>query len=231
MFPDRGARQFRLYTPARSKLAVFGTCRGTLHNLRDTADYIRMSCENCGAPVRLSRDQGLMICDYCGSQATPRTDEDGVLVMDPTTHNCPVCATALADASIESHELLYCPRCHGMLFDMEKFLPLLDVLREYRYWSRSSQAPRDRDAGRGLRCPFCRHEMDVHPYGGGGNVVVDSCEPCNVLWLDRGELSRIVAAPDRDPHAAFQTYDAPGKSDERESRHSSVGLFQWIQNK
>jgi len=168
--------------------------------------------------MRLSRDQGLMICDYCGSQITPTTDEDGVLVMDPTRHNCPACAIPLADASIESHEMLYCTHCHGMLLDMEKFLPLLEVLREHRYWSRSSSAPRVFDSARVTHCPLCRHEMDVHPYGGGGNVAVDSCEPCNVLWLDRGELSRIVAAPDRDPRTAFQAYDALEESDERASR-------------
>jgi Zn-finger nucleic acid-binding protein len=149
--------------------------------------------------MRLSRDQGLMLCDYCGSQKTPPTDEDGVVVLDPTSHNCPVCTTPLADASIESHEVLYCTHCHGMLLGMEKFLPLLDVLREYRYWSRSSQAPRDFDDGRALLCPLCKHQMDHHPYGGGGNLTVDSCEQCGVLWLDRGELGRIVAAPDRDP--------------------------------
>jgi Zn-finger nucleic acid-binding protein len=179
-----------------------------------------MTCENCGAPMRLSRDQGLMICDYCGSQATPPTDEEGVVVMDssahPSAHNCPVCDAALADASIESHEMLYCTRCHGMLLDMERFMPLLDVLREHRYWSRSCSSPRDRDAARILHCPLCKQDMDVHPYGGGGNVAVDSCEACGVLWLDRGELSRIVAAPDHDPvcqTAVYQTKDAPGGSD------------------
>jgi len=161
-----------------------------------------MTCQNCGAPTRLSRDQGLMICDYCGSQTTPQTDEEGVLVMEPTSHQCPLCQAPLANASIERCEMLYCTRCHGMLLDMEKFLPLLDVLREFRYWSRSSQAPRITDAGRVLRCPLCTQGMDQHLYGGGGNLDVDSCEACGVLWLDRGELSRIVAAPDRDPRAA-----------------------------
>jgi Zn-finger nucleic acid-binding protein len=158
-----------------------------------------MTCENCGAPMRLSLDQGLMICGYCGSQAVPPTDEDGVIVLEPTSKNCPVCETPLANASIAGHELRYCTRCHGMLFDMEKFLSLLEVLREHRYWSRSSQSPRDFDGGKALQCPLCGHEMDQHPYGGGGNVEVDSCESCDVLWLDHGELSRIVAAPDRDP--------------------------------
>ena len=41
--------------------------------------------------------------------------------------------------------------------------------------------------------------MDNHPYGGGGNVYIDSCEPCSVIWLDGGELRRIVMAPDREP--------------------------------
>jgi Zn-finger nucleic acid-binding protein len=175
-----------------------------------------MTCENCGAPMRLSRDQGLMICDYCGSQATPPVDEDGVVVMDPTGHNCPVCDIALVNAAIDSHELLYCTRCHGMLFDMEKFLPLLDVLREYRYWSRSSQAPRAFEDGRALHCPLCKLAMDKHAYGGGGNVDVDSCEQCEVLWLDRGELSRIVAAPDRNPQAEFEGAGAADKSDAAE---------------
>lgn len=143
-----------------------------------------------------------MICDYCGTQAAPATDEDGVVVLAPTKHNCPVCGTvALANASIESHDLLYCAGCRGMLLEMEKFVPLLAVLREHRYWSRSSVTPRGSDQTRVLHCPLCKHAMDEHSYGGGGNVVVDSCEACGVLWLDRGELSRIVAAPDRE--AAF----------------------------
>jgi Zn-finger nucleic acid-binding protein len=163
-----------------------------------------MMCENCGAQMRLSRDEGVMTCDYCGSQAMPATDEDGVLVLEPAKHDCPVCRTIhLANASIDAHELLYCTTCHGMLLEMEKFVPLLAALREQRYWSRSSVTPRAFDSTRMLYCPLCGLEMDEHPYGGGGNVVVDSCEPCGVLWLDRGELSRIVAAPDRD--ADFST--------------------------
>ena len=207
MFPDRAALHLRLYTPARSKVAVFGPGRDTLDNSRNTADDMGMTCENCGAPMRLLRDQGLMICDYCGSQATPRADEEGMIVLDPTKHKCPVCGTALANASLESREMLYCTGCHGMLLEMEQFLPLLQVLREFRYWSRSSQAPREFDATRVLQCPLCQHEMDEHPYGGGGNVAVDSCEACGVLWLDRGELARIVAAPDRDPVPAHQDTD------------------------
>ncbi|MGD0548268.1 MAG: hypothetical protein ABR991_10645, partial [Terracidiphilus sp.] len=34
--------------------------------------------------------------------------------------------------------------------------------------------------------------MDAHFYGGPGNVVIDSCEECCVIWLDRGEARRIA---------------------------------------
>ena len=158
--------------------------------------------------MHLDRDQGLMLCDYCGSQMVPSKDEDGVVVIEPTQHQCPVCKTPLMSAAIESCDMLYCTGCHGMLLEMEKLLPLLRGLREQRYWARSSEAPRKSDGERVLDCPLCGLEMDQHPYGGGGNVNVDSCEPCGVLWLDRGELSRIVAAPDRDPTLVQDRIDA-----------------------
>src|SRR5258708_37824801 len=44
---------------------------------------------------------------------------------------------------------------------------------------------------RRLTCPICRGPMDAHPYGGGGNAVVDSCERGNMIWLDAGELAII----------------------------------------
>jgi hypothetical protein len=47
--------------------------------------------------MRLSRDQGLMICDHCSSQAAPRADEDGVVVMGPASHNCPVLRDATGE--------------------------------------------------------------------------------------------------------------------------------------
>jgi Zn-finger nucleic acid-binding protein len=169
--------------------------------------------------MRLLRDQGLMICDYCGSQAAPRLDEEGVLVLEPVKHSCSLCAEPLSGASlfrasIEGHELLYCTRCHGMLFDMEQFYSIVQELREHRYWSRSTLAPRGPDSERVVMCPLCHKDMDRHPYGGGGNVAVDSCEQCGVLWLDRGELSRIVAAPDRE-QVFYPTAELPPQSMER----------------
>jgi Zn-finger nucleic acid-binding protein len=154
-----------------------------------------MNCEGCGAPMHLSRGQLGMICDYCGNQTAPPADDDGarmrVVVGDTTSHICPVCEAPLAHALIESQELLYCARCHGMLFNMEK-LPLVGgVLREQGYRLRSSQSPGAIDAGKVIHCPLCKREMDRRHLRGGAMMDMITCGPCRALWLDRG---RIVAA-------------------------------------
>jgi hypothetical protein len=59
------------------------------------------------------------------------------------------------------------------------------------------QAPPDHgDLKRTVQCPRCHRRMDTHFYAGPGNVIVDSCADCSLIWLDRGELTRIVHAPD-----------------------------------
>ena len=40
--------------------------------------------------------------------------------------------------------------------------------------------------------------MATHPYYGPGNVVLDSCGACDLVWLDFGELKQIVDAPGKD---------------------------------
>ncbi len=44
--------------------------------------------------------------------------------------------------------------------------------------------------------------MDTHSYAGPGNVIVDSCGTCFLIWLDRGELTRIAHAPDEDDNSS-----------------------------
>jgi len=48
--------------------------------------------------------------------------------------------------------------------------------------------------------------METHFYAGPGNVVMDSCENCELIWLDRGELMHIARAPDsREAPPEFET--------------------------
>jgi len=45
--------------------------------------------------------------------------------------------------------------------------------------------------------------MSTHPYAGPGVIVVDTCDQCLMIWLDYGELARVVNAPGRDRGAAL----------------------------
>jgi hypothetical protein len=50
---------------------------------------------------------------------------------------------------------------------------------------------------RHIDCPTCGATMEVHPYYGPGNVVIDSCARCRLIWLDHGEIGAIERAPGR----------------------------------
>ena len=156
-----------------------------------------MRCDNCGANMRADLERGLFVCDYCGSEFVPAPEPDGVLVLGEAREQCPVCAKPLSNGSLDSYSLKYCLQCHGMLILMDRMVSLLATLRAGRDRFSGPIPPRNSaDADRHLRCPSCGSEMDAHPYGGGGNVNVDSCEKCGLVWLDSGELRRIVAAPE-----------------------------------
>ncbi len=160
-----------------------------------------MNCQQCGAPMRVDRERALFVCDYCGSEAVPPASDDGVLVLGESKQKCPVCAKSLSTGSLEQYDLLYCTECHGMLISMDDFQPLISTLREEQAAPAAFLAPRsEADARRTLHCPKCGKEMDDHPYGGGGNVNVDTCEACESIWLDRGELRKIASAAD---HPAY----------------------------
>jgi len=135
-----------------------------------------------------------------------QVSEGEVQVGGETTKVCPACQALLSDAAIQGKPVLYCAKCRGMLVSIDKFLPLVEFLRALRRPSGSTLEPRDNsDADRQLSCPECAQTMVGYPYGGPGNVNLDSCERCSVIWLDYRELWRIVQAPDHYP--VYSSYD------------------------
>jgi Zn-finger nucleic acid-binding protein len=84
-----------------------------------------------------------------------------------------------------------------MLIDMNRFPTVIDTVRAREQRSFRMVLPRRQNpADRLINCPRCRQPMLGHLYGGPGNVIIDSCERCQVNWLDPGELRRIAIAPD-----------------------------------
>jgi Zn-finger nucleic acid-binding protein len=162
-----------------------------------------MNCRNCGGAMELFAARGYFFCRYCGSFHFPETTaDDGIrLVSDnPDASTCPICDKALASAMLdETHAVRYCRNCRGVLIPRRGFA---GVVQHRRAWATGTPGPpvpiNPDDLQRKVRCPVCKTPMMTHPYYGPGNVVLDSCETCELVWLDFGELKQIVDAPGRD---------------------------------
>ena len=153
--------------------------------------------------MRLKEGAEFFNCEFCGNIHFPEPNADGVRVLgEPASEDCPVCSVLfsgihLVHAAVAGLRIRYCSRCRGMLIAMETFVEIVQVLRARREGSAdTAQQPDWKDLERHVRCPQCREDMDTHPYGGPGNIILDSCERCEHNWLDYGELQRIVRAPD-----------------------------------
>jgi Zn-finger nucleic acid-binding protein len=146
--------------------------------------------------MRIDRDRSLLVCDYCGSQRETLAILARLEVLSETSNACPACPSALSAARLDDQRLLYCPRCFGMLIDMNRFATVIEAARAHEEGPRTVLPRRQNPGDRVLDCPQCRQPMLSHLYGGPGNVAIDSCERCLVNWLDAGELRRIAVAPD-----------------------------------
>ena len=141
---------------------------------------------------------GSWSCVYCKTVYRAETNEESVHVLnDDSGLNCPVCSVPLARASLGAHQLGYCTQCHGLLIAVEVFVSLLDELRAKQAGAFVIAHPADsKELERRIKCPQCGRQMDTHFYGGPGNVIIDDCSACELNWLDQGELTRIVRAPE-----------------------------------
>jgi len=153
-----------------------------------------MNCSNCGAPMKAIRSGAHFVCDFCGSFVLPDKTEDGVAVVGgPGRRACPVCEEPLVAAAIESKPVEHCARCGGVLCDQRTFTQVIERLRARYRGPQLEAEPIDRsELARKLGCPACGRDLDLHPYYGPGNVLIDSCDACHLIWLDKGEIATIV---------------------------------------
>jgi Zn-finger nucleic acid-binding protein len=142
-------------------------------------------------------ERGIFVCDYCGGQRELPAGLGYVNLGSQTANLCPLCAAPLSASRLDGYSFLCCARCAGMLVGMDCFAALIDAVRIREQRSVRTVPARDQSPGdRTIACPLCGKPMIAHVYGGPGNVVIDSCENCQVNWLDPGELRRMALAPD-----------------------------------
>jgi Zn-finger nucleic acid-binding protein len=133
-------------------------------------------------------------CSHCDGYHFPQETGDGVCPLgDPSGVSCLVCRDQpLQMALIDGDEVCYCDRCRGFLTTMPAFSIIVTKRRARHTTHEQLPGPFDpEELKRHLKCPKCKKRMSAHPYFGGGNAVVDTCDRCGLIWLDAGELAVI----------------------------------------
>ncbi len=151
--------------------------------------------------MSLVPERDYFFCLYCGSFHFPTPSPEGVRILseEPLKVHCPVCNENLFRASIQRFPAVYCQKCRGV--GMAQFVFGQAVLYLRARASGPSDPPRRLDPSeleRHVHCPSCGQWMLTHPYAGPGNIVIDTCGTCGLVWLDHGEFRQVIDAPGGD---------------------------------
>jgi Zn-finger nucleic acid-binding protein len=161
-----------------------------------------MNCRNCAAAMELFDRRRYYFCRYCGTFEfldAPGTDGVQVLERHADALPCPLCSTPLAKSLLDhAHVIQHCERCRGVLLERAIFAYAIANRRSHAAGPGQPGELDRREFERRITCPTCRTQMDVHPYYGPGNVIIDTCRKCDLVWLDFGELQQISNAPGDD---------------------------------
>ena len=107
---------------------------------------------------------------------------------------CPHCKIKLNSAILHNTEIDYCPVCLGLWFEEEELRWAKDEKDKELQWLDIDlwKNKRDFKISKGIRlCPSCRLPLYEVYYGDSG-VIVDVCNLCHGIWLDRAEFKKII---------------------------------------
>ncbi|MFC1997038.1 zf-TFIIB domain-containing protein [Chloroflexota bacterium] len=166
-----------------------------------------MNCKNCGGPMNLYREQDYYHCEYCNSFHFPSASSDGIRLVGeaPEGTLCPNCRIPMDMATLDDAYRGYqCKNCQGLLLSRGSFRMTIETRRAKATTPPEQPKPLNQEElNRKLDCPICDQVMSTHPYMGPGTIVIDTCDQCNVIWLDTGELERVVNSPGKDHGAGL----------------------------
>jgi Zn-finger nucleic acid-binding protein len=142
--------------------------------------------------MKVEEGRNFFHCDYCGNYEFPDPNQDGVVLLDEISpYSCPICLKPLVKASIEEVGIFSCPICRGNLIEQSKMLSILRQAPDLERAGEEHHSSRD-ELQRRVTCPECQAGMDTYQYGGPGNVIIQGCIHCELVWLDFGEIAKIL---------------------------------------
>ncbi len=160
-------------------------------------------CFFCGHRIR---PDGMNECESCG--ATRETaDEKRIHARCPRCHETKLVQYALGTVALQA-----CGRCQGSFLAADEWDALLDAFtnaplppivipeapaeNQVASFTPYRTAPPEKvdaapDLDEAVRCPTCGDETERFEFAGVTGIVVDVCR-LHGIWLDRGELARVV---------------------------------------
>jgi Zn-finger nucleic acid-binding protein len=109
---------------------------------------------------------------------------------------CPHCAVALQPKKLGEKIAWTCPACSGISFNLAVLRDEIDSAVVAQFWQLARSAP-----SAAVHCPSCRRALRLIAHRTVRvSLDADICVPCQLVWLDGGELDLIQqAAPRRKP--------------------------------
>ena len=109
---------------------------------------------------------------------------------------CPKCGSPLTPRTIETVSVDQCTQCQGIWFDEKELEAVLTRSHNLRRGLRTDHTNPGLNQKRGT-CPRDRTAMLRAFSAADEKVVLDMCPECHGLWLDGGELHRLIQAINR----------------------------------
>jgi len=107
---------------------------------------------------------------------------------------CFRCRKKLEKAIFYNLEVDYCPQCLGIFFEEDELKLAKDAKDKNLKWLDIDLWKNKKlfKISYGIRlCPSCRLPL-YEVYYGDSRIIVDVCNLCQGVWLDRGEFKRII---------------------------------------
>jgi len=107
---------------------------------------------------------------------------------------CPRCEDKLVSGTYEEHDAFHCHGCAGTLFQQAALGYTLERFSAdlYSQVPLATPVPKIGDKAGQISCPMCEKIMENYGYMGTGQVMLDACNACELVWVDALELAAMA---------------------------------------
>ncbi len=182
------------------------------------------NCITCAGPL----PAGSTICVYCGTRndVDLRGVHEYTVRVPESPRQCPRCAVRMRTIDVHADRkflIEQCATCNGLFFDPNELEALLDTTVKHAYTIDFERIetlvgePASREEVCYRKCPVCAELMHRYALGARSGVVLDRCAPHGV-WLDGGELRRLMEWRKAGGQLLHEKLEAERKTRERSAR-------------